>query len=193
MDRAFATCTIVGVDPPANDGKPKEDDDDLAEAGIVTSCSFDEGVVKGCGDGPTYLVIDDASGMCTPNEWGLRSIKQYRHWRADRIVAEKNQGGEMVRSVIHAIDPNVPVELVHAYKGKRARAEPVASLYEQRRVGHARSFSVLEDQMATFTGAKGEKSPDRHDGLVYSFHGLFEGAVIVAGIPEVDSVNAWHM
>ena len=95
-------------------------------------------------------------------------------WGAERLVAEVNQGGELVTEVIRQIDPMVPVRAVHASRGKVARAEPVAALYEQGRVHHLRGLGDLEDQMCAMTvqGYEGKGSPDRVDALVWALHEL---------------------
>jgi phage terminase large subunit-like protein len=93
---------------------------------------------------------------------------------ADRLVAEVNQGGQMVEEVIRQVDPMVPFHAVHASRGKAARAEPVAALYEQGRVRHLRGLEALEDQMCHMTtqGYEGKGSPDRLDALVWGLHSL---------------------
>lgn len=115
-------------------------------------------------------VLDDRSGTYTPEQWAAYAIGAYHDLKADRIVAEANQGGEMVRSVIHSIDPNVPVSLVWASKGKQPRAEPVAALYEQGRVHHLGAFAELETEQTTWV--PGESSPNRMDALVWAIFDL---------------------
>lgn len=144
---------VVAIDPAVTSG---EDSD---ETGIVGA---------GIGaDGRGY-VLADASCRMAPADWASRAINLYRDLRADRIVAEANNGGDLVSTVIHTIDPNVPVTLVHAARGKRTRAEPVSALYEQGRVSHVEPFPELEDQMCSYTGMPGEDSPDRMDALVWA-------------------------
>ena len=124
-------------------------------------------VVAGRGaDGDGY-VLDDVSCRLTPDGWGRRAVAAFHEWKADRIVAEANQGGEMVGHVLRTVDPNVPVTLVRASRGKRTRAEPVAALYEQGRVHHVGTFPALEDQMCSYT-AESAVSPDRLDALVWA-------------------------
>jgi len=144
---------VVAIDPAVTSG---EDSD---ETGIV-----------GAGRGPDGrgYVLADASCRMPPADWAKRAITLYRDLQADRIVAEANNGGDLVSTVIHAIDSTVPVTLVHAARGKRTRAEPVSAVYEQGRVSHIEPFSVLEDQMCSYTGAPGEESPDRMDALVWA-------------------------
>ena len=96
-------------------------------------------------------------------------------------MAEANNGGDLVSTVIHAVDKNVPVTLVHAARGKRTRAEPISALYEQGRVLHLSPYPELEDQMCSYTGAPGEDSPDRMDALVWA----------LTEIMGVSTVAAW--
>ena len=98
----------------------------------------------------------------------------YRRFEADRVVAEVNQGGEMVNAMLKSIDANLPVSMVRATRGKFTRAEPVAALYEQGKVRHAGRFTQLEDQMADFgpNGLSSGRSPDRLDALVWAITAL---------------------
>ena len=123
---------VVAVDPSAT-GKETSD-----EAGIV---------VAGLGrDGHGY-VLDDRTLRASPHGWGSAAVQAYHRWQADRIVAETNNGGEMVELTIRTVDANVPYKGLHASRGKRTRAEPVAALYEQGRVHHVGAFPELEDEM----------------------------------------------
>lgn len=151
---------VVAVDPPATSGENAD------ECGIIVA-----GVLNGEGGPTAYVLADRSAGGLTPREWAGRAISAYHEFLADRIVVETNQGGEMAREIIRQIDPAVAVRDVRASRGKRLRAEPVASLYEQGRVRHAGCFPLLEDQMATFTG-EGGKSPDRLDALVWAIADL---------------------
>lgn len=144
---------VVAIDPAVTSG---EDSD---ETGIVGA---------GIGADARGYILADASCRMPPADWARRAINLYRELRADRIVAEANNGGDLVSTVIHAVDPNVPVSLVHAARGKRTRAEPVSALYEQGRISHLEPFPELEDQMCSYTGAPGEESPDRMDALVWA-------------------------
>jgi phage terminase large subunit-like protein len=156
----------VGVDPMAKDPNKEEDLDNPAETGIV---------VAGLGPLDHAYVFDDSSMPGTPAEWGAAVVRAYHKWRADYVVAEANNGGMMVQHVIHSIDPNVPVHLVHASRGKITRAEPISSFYEQLRVRHVGQFPKLEEQMTTYTGASAEHSPDRMDALVWVLTDLLVG------------------
>ena len=123
-------------------------------------------------------MLADVSGRYAPAEWARAAIAAYRAHAADRIVAEVNNGGEMVEATLRMIDPGVPFRAVRAARGKTARAEPVAALYEQGRVRHVGAFPQLEDQMCAFVpGAGGgferlhrgaADSPDRVDALVWA-------------------------
>jgi predicted phage terminase large subunit-like protein len=151
---------VVAVDPSGASGN--EDGDSI---GIV---------IAGRGMDGRFYVIEDATCDLGPAGWGRRAVERFHAHRADRIVAERNFGGAMVESVIRTADRNVPVKLVTASRGKAVRAEPIAALYEQGRVTHARGLDALEDQMMqmTLTGYVGDGSPDRVDALVWALSEL---------------------
>lgn len=123
-------------------------------------------------------VLEDGTCRGQPEEWARKAVSLYRSWSADKIIAEKNQGGEMVESTIRAVDRAVPVKLVHASRGKVVRAEPISALYEQGRVHHVGRFDVLEDQMCMFSVDNirniSNGSPDRVDALVWGLTEIFE-------------------
>lgn len=145
---------VVAVDP-AGGG--------TAETGIV---------VAGVGrDGHGY-VIADVSVRGTPNEWARRVADAFHGFEADRVVAEKNFGGDMVEATLRMADRNLPVKLLTASRAKVPRAEPVAALYEQGRVHHVGLFHQLEDQMCTWEPDSGQASPDRMDALVWAISEL---------------------
>jgi phage terminase large subunit-like protein len=121
-------------------------------------------------NGNGYL-LEDLSGKYTPNEWSSIAVNAVNRWNADCIVAEKNQGGDMVEAVLRANGAKHRVKLVTATKGKYVRAEPIYSLYEQGKVFHVGKFPILESQMVSFEPEKG-KSPDRVDALVWGFTDL---------------------
>ena len=115
------------------------------------------------------LLVDDEPGL-------REAVQAYHEFRADRIIGEVNNGGDLVETVLRTVDPNIPYLAVHASRGKRARAEPIAALYEQQRVHHAGTFPDLEDQMCSFVaGDSGAKSPDRVDALVWALTELALG------------------
>lgn len=143
---------VVAVDPAVTSS------DESDETGIVVAAMGADG---------RYYVLDDLSGRMTPDGWGRAAVDAYYKYRADRIVAEVNNGGDLVERLIRAVDTNVPYTAVTASRGKMVRAEPIAALYEQKRVYHVGSFPQLEDQMTTFIGGT-YKSPDRLDALVWA-------------------------
>jgi phage terminase large subunit-like protein len=123
--------------------------------------------------GPCGLVMDDQSGKYTPLEWARVAMRLYEDYNASCIVAEKNQGGDMVETVLRAAGFKGRVILVTASKGKESRAEPVFGLYEQGFIYHFRPFIKLESQMVTFNPQSGQ-SPDRVDSIVHGFTELFD-------------------
>lgn len=129
------------------------------------------GVGKGV-DGHGY-VLADATGRYSPAEWGKRAVFLYHELNASCVVAEGNQGGEMVRHVILQCDANVPVHIVHARQSKQARAEPIANLWEAGKMHMVGSFGMLEDQMVTWEPESGMESPDRVDAMVWALRRLF--------------------
>jgi len=125
-------------------------------------------VVAGLGlDGRVY-VLEDLSGVFPAEQWARRAVEAFRRHRADRIVCEVNNGGDLVEGTLRAVDRSVPVKQVRATRGKALRAEPVAALYEQGRVSHVGSLSRLEDQCASWDPAGDHRSPDRLDALVWA-------------------------
>ena len=128
----------------------------------------------GCG---RAYVLEDATCNMSPEGWARRVVDRYHHWGADRIVAERNFGGDMVRSIIMTADKRASYKEVTASRGKSVRAEPVAALYEQGRVSHVGEFPDLEDQLCNFTasGYIGDKSPDRADAMVWALTELMLG------------------
>jgi len=129
-------------------------------------------IVAGVDVNGTAYVLEDHTGRYTPQQWASKAIQLYRDHMADRIVAERNQGGDMVRHTLHTEDETVPVKLVHASRGKMARAEPVSALYEQGKVKHVRGLNDLEDQMVQWEPLGSIGSPDRLDALVWALTDL---------------------
>jgi phage terminase large subunit-like protein len=121
------------------------------------------------------FVLEDLSGRYSPNEWASIAVSAVSRWDADCIVAEKNQGGDMVESVLRSNGAKNRVKLVNATKGKYVRAEPIYSLYEQNKIFHVGLFPILETQMITFNPDNMDKSPDRVDALVWGFTELMLG------------------
>ena len=155
-DERALTNIIVAIDPAvtANDNSD--------ETGIV---------VVGKDSNNEYYVLEDLSGKHSADKWGKIAIRAYYEWEADRIVAEVNNGGDLVERLLRNIDNNVPYRSVRASRGKMVRAEPVAALYEQKRVHHVGVFEELETQMCTYIGQT-NPSPDRLDALVWGLSEL---------------------
>lgn len=149
--------TIVAVDPPA----------ETAECGIVVAT----GPENGSAGRDHAIVLDDLSRKGTPEEWGAAVVAAVTKWNADMVVVEANQGGDMTRSTIHAVDPNVRVEKLRAVDSKADRAEPISALYARGWVHHAGTFPKLEDQMTTWVPGE-SKSPDRLDAAVHAVRWL---------------------
>jgi len=161
---------VVAVDPPVS----KTPDAD--ECGIVVAGVAQAGPPQ---DWTAQVLEDGSLKGASPQAWAERAVALFHKHKADRLVAEVNQGGELVASLIRGVDPMIPFRAVHASRGKVARAEPVAALYEQGRVQHVRAFPELEAQMAAMTvgGFVGKGSPDRVDALVWAITDLMiEGA-----------------
>lgn len=158
---------IVAVDP-ATSSEEGADEHGIVVVGLARDAD---------GYGRGY-VLEDASCRGSPEDWAKAAVRMYRKHQADKIVAEKNQGGEMVSSVIKAVDRSVPVKLVHASRGKVVRAEPISALYEQGRVHHVGRFDILEDQMCLFSidniRSASMGSPDRVDALVWGLTEIFD-------------------
>lgn len=152
---------VIGVDP-AISSKSESNLTGIVAAGI--------GI-----DGRGY-VLADASGKYTPDGWANKVIALFRSLSADRIIAEGNQGGDMVRHTIQSVMANAPVTIVHASRGKQARAEPIAALYEQGKITHSEAFSDLEDELVCWEPLGDMPSPDRLDALVWAFTALFINA-----------------
>ncbi len=146
---------VLAVDPPAS------------ERG--DACGL---VVAGRAEGRGYVLADRTTGGLSPLAWGGRAAAVAREFGAHAIVAEANQGGDMVRTVLQVAEPPCPVKLVHATRAKRARAEPIAALYEQGRITHCGTFPRLEEELLALGSAELKHSPDRADALVWALTDL---------------------
>ena len=166
---------VVGLDPATTAGAGAD------ECGIVVVGAQTQGPPQ---DWRAVVLADCTVQGATPSGWARAAISAMEQYGADRLVAEVNQGGQMVAEVLRQVDPLVPVKSVHASRGKVARAEPVAALYEQGRVGHVAGLDALEDQMCRMTarGYEGGGSPDRVDALVWALHELM-----------IEPVAQWRM
>ena len=162
--------TVVAIDPAVSSG------DSASETGIIVVA------IDGAGRG---YVLEDASGRETPAGWAGKALAMMDKWAAETIVAEANQGGDMVEHTVLQQRPHAPVRMVRASKGKMARAEPISALYERGQISHVGRFADLESQMLTYTGSARDASPDRLDALCWGMHELFPmrgEAPIIAGL-----------
>ncbi|MBB4198584.1 ATP-binding protein [Rhodoblastus sphagnicola] len=156
------TRIVIAVDPPATSGENAD------ECGMIAA---------GLDEARRVRVLADLSRQGeTPLGWATRAVEAYKHFQADCIVAEVNNGGEMIETLLRQVDANIPYRAVRASRGKFARAEPVAALYEQGRVKHCGVFARLEDQMCAMTPdfdrSRSGYSPDRVDALVWAVTAL---------------------
>lgn len=160
---APAARVAIGVDPPASA---------QGDACGIVVCALGT-------DGTGRVLADASVTKASPERWARAVATAARRWQADRVVAEANQGGAMVASVLRAADVALPLRLVHASRGKSARAEPVAALYESGRVRHAGMFPALEDELCGLIAGGGYegpgRSPDRADALVWAMTELMLG------------------
>ncbi len=156
---------VVAVDPSGCSGPEDERSDEIG----ITVCALGT-------DGDGYL-LEDLSGKYSPEKWGGVAASAYERHKADRVIGEKNFGGDMVRAIIQAEDATIAYNEVNASRGKVARAEPIAALYEKDKIHHVGYFPEIEDQMCSMTtsGYQGLKSPDRADAAVWGFTELFPG------------------
>jgi len=156
---------VVAVDPPVTSGTSSD------SCGIIVAGARTQGPPQ---DWRAYVLADLTLDRATPNQWARVACEGFEKYGADRVVAEVNQGGEMVEAVLRQQANLVPYKAVHATRGKIIRAEPISALYEQGRVFHVGAFKELEDQMTemTFQGYQGKKSPDRVDALVWALTDL---------------------
>lgn len=157
---------VVAIDPAATSNQ------DSDETGII---------VQGLGSDSQGYVLADLSMRGTPQEWARVAVNAYHEYKADRIIGETNNGGEMVETVIRMIDKNVAFKAVHASRGKITRAEPISALYEQKRCHHLGCFPVLEDQLCDYDPRTAKYSPDHMDALVWGFTELMTEEVPGAG------------
>ena len=178
FDLTQAARVVVGVDPAATSGDGSND------TGIVVAAEGLDGA---------YYVLDDATISGSPAEWAKRCVDVLRQYKGDRIVAEVNNGGDMVENTIRTEDRNVSYSAVHASRGKIVRAEPIAALYEQGKVHHVGAFANLEDQMCSYTGAANEESPDRLDALVWALTELVGASSIDYGPSLMYSDSRWSV
>jgi phage terminase large subunit-like protein len=150
---------VVAIDPAVSVGE------DSSETGIICAGVTDTR--------PQHVyVLADGSRKDSPNQWARAALRMFLQYNCDRVVAEVNNGGDLVEANIRAVHPDTPYRAVRASRGKYVRAEPVAALYEQKRVHHVGAFPDLEDQMCGFVPGSFDGSPDRMDALVWAVYDL---------------------
>ena len=157
---------VVAIDPAVTSG------DGSDETGIVVAGITNDG---------HYYVLDDLTLRASPEQWARVAVNAYHKWKADRIVGETNNGGDMIELLLRQVDPVIAYRKVTATRGKLVRAEPVAALYEQGRAHHVGIFPQLEDQMCNYT-IDSQESPDRMDALVWAMHELLDGQSSIMGL-----------
>jgi phage terminase large subunit-like protein len=160
------TRVVVAIDPAVTSGENSD------MTGIV---------VAGIAADGHYYVLKDLTMRGTPQEWASAAVRAYHDFKADRIIGETNNGGDMIELVLRQVDPTIPYRKVTATRGKLIRAEPVAALYEQFRAHHVGAFPEMEDQMTNWTPDSGQ-SPDRMDAMVWAIHELMEGQSAIMGL-----------
>lgn len=171
--------TVVAVDPPG----------ETAECGIAVGTA----PRNGRGGADHCVILDDMSTAGAPEVWGAQVVDAYRKWGADYVLVEKNQGGDMVRSTIHAVDSSVNVEKISAEGSKVDRAEPVSVLYARGWVHHLGNLPQLESQQSTWVPAEG-KSPDRVDALVHLVTRLLKPSSLgTASLPDQRSLASQRL
>ena len=158
------TRVVVGVDPAVTNTEESD------STGIITCGMTADG---------HYYVLDDSTTKASPQEWATVAVNCYEKYKADRIVAETNNGGDLVIHLLQQVKPTVSTKKVTATRGKYLRAEPIAALYEQGRVHHVGYFSALEDQMCEYEPGVTQNSPDRMDALVWALTELSEGSAAI--------------
>ena len=162
---------VVAIDPSGSS------EEHASEQGMVVA-GVGECHCKPGAEGPEThgFLLQDISGHYTPNEWARRAVAAYKHRKADRIIAEANYGGEMVRATIRTVDRSVAYKAVHATRSKQVRAEPIAAMSERKQgiIHHVGVFPELEEQLCNWV--PGMKSPDRLDAYVWAFTELLGGS-----------------
>ena len=154
-----SVCTVIGVDPAVSSNNSSD------YTGIVV-CSL--------GDDGHFYVTGDFSMQGKPVEWCRKIVEIFHKFQASAVIAEVNNGGELIENLLHTFDPYIPVKSVRAFDSKIRRAELVAALYEQLKVHHTGRFAELEDEMCSYNPATSNKSPDRMDALVWAIRFLLE-------------------
>lgn len=153
QDKPIFKRIVIAIDP-AVTSKDTSDETGIVAVGL----GFDNHIYP----------LEDRSGIYTPTDWCKEAVMLYRKYKADRIVGEVNNGGDLIETVLRTVDRNIPYTGVHATRDKLTRAEPVAALYEQGKAHHVGNLLELEYEMTTWEAKKGDKSPNRIDALVWA-------------------------
>ena len=161
---------VVGIDPAVTSN------DESDSTGIVTA---------GYAANGHYYILSDKTLKASPDTWARVALNEFELHKADRIIAETNNGGDLVVHLLQQVNPNVPVKKVTATRGKAVRAEPIASLYEQGRVHHVGYFSELEEQMCEWEPGVSKDSPDRMDAMVWALTELSEGSATLTSLSSL--------
>lgn len=156
---------VVAIDPAVTSGETSD------ETGIV---------VAGVTANDHYYVLQDCTMRATPDTWARRAVDAYNEWKADRIIGETNNGGDMIETLLRQVG-NVAYKKVTATRGKRVRAEPISALYEQGRVHHVGMFPELEEQLVSWT-PESPDSPDRLDAMVWALTELTSGGIAMRAL-----------
>ena len=157
---------VVAIDPAVTSGENSD------MTGIV---------VAGLSADAHYYVLEDLTVKASPQTWANVAVTAFHKWKADRIVGETNNGGDMIEHLLRQVDPSIPYRKVTATRGKLVRAEPVAALYEQHRAHHVGNLPDLEDQLCNWT-PDSNSSPDRMDAMVWAITELMEGQSSIMGL-----------
>lgn len=160
---------VVAIDPAVTSG------DQSDETGIVVAGMTNDG---------HYYVLKDLTLRTSPERWARVAVQAFHDYKADRVIGETNNGGDMIELLLRQVDPAVPYKKVTATRGKLVRAEPVAALYEQRRAHHVGLLPELEDQMCNYT-PDSNTSPDRMDAMVWAMHELMESQSGIMGLASL--------
>ena len=161
--------TVVAIDPAVTSG---EDSD---ETGIIVAAAAPNG---------HYYILEDGTMRGTPEAWCRKAVDLFRKWKCDRVIAETNNGGDMIESLLRQVDNTIPYRKVTATRGKKVRAEPVSALSEQLRLHMVGEFPQLEDQLVTWQ-ADQDSSPDRLDAMVWAVTELMTGSVAMRSLASL--------
>jgi phage terminase large subunit-like protein len=170
----LANCAVEGIDDPVAFAKTLARVVVSIDPAITSNAESDMTgmIVAGIDLNGCSYILEDATDRYTPEGWATKAIDLYHQYEADKIVAERNQGGDMVKHTLQTVNETVPIKLVHASRGKFARAEPVSALYERGKVKHLKGLDALEDQMVQWEPLGSIGSPDRLDAMVWAITDL---------------------